>query len=208
MSGKNCSSFPLELSTTLLATLGDTLAPQATPRIRFIFPWSRTCAGLALFLTGHLRTTWPPPPGAAPLLVTVSSKPVSSNKNLLNTGRQDALIQSGEGSTWLFVTPVRIRCSGFLQKGANARMGSSQYPIPLDVLQSCSTLPPSNTPGWKISCVPVSFTSTLDPFVILSSSLTNPASASCSPGSSSRGLIFDILTVLLVRVARTSLCLK
>ena len=128
-------------STILLTTLGLTLTAQATPLILLILPWSWTWTGLNDFLTGHLNTTRPPPPGGDPLFLTLSSRPVSSRRNLLRTGRQEDLIMSGDGSRWWLVTPVSARCRGSLQNGARVRIGSSQYPTPLVREHWCSILP-------------------------------------------------------------------
>ena len=79
--------------------------------------------------------------GGNPLFLTLSSRPVSSRRNLLRTGRQEDLIMSGDGSRWWLVTPVSARCRGSLQNGARVRIGSSQYPTPLVREHWCSILP-------------------------------------------------------------------
>ena len=63
-------------------------------------------------------------------------------RNLFNTGRDESLIKSIEGSVLSLVTPRRVRARGFLQNGAIAKMGSRKYPMDLSKEQSCSTCPP------------------------------------------------------------------
>jgi len=75
---------------------------------------------------GQVNKTSPPPLGGAPLLTIFNSKPSSTTKNLFKIGMDEHLRISMEGSIWSFVTPLKVRCSGVLQKGPRASRGSKK----------------------------------------------------------------------------------
>jgi len=57
-------------------------------------------------------------------------------------------VQPTDGSSGPLVIPLSVMRTGFLAKGARSKRGSRKYPIARCWLQSWSSVPPSNRPGW------------------------------------------------------------